>query len=186
MPKTVLLLGPPGAGKSTQAAGMVDRLGYAYVNSGDLMRDEVRAGTATGRAVQAHLADGTLVPDEIVLPMVRDHLATLDGPVVLDSCPKNLAQAQYLAAALPELGRAEDAVLAFHADVAVLRERLHGRSVDSARPDDNDEVIEVRLAAFADVPADLLEFYRARDALHVIDANQSLTQVTRTVRQIIG
>jgi len=77
-------------------------------------------------------------------------------------------------------------VLAFQADVAVLRDRLHDRSQTSSRPDDNEQTIKVRLAAFASVPADLLDFYRTRDALHLVDANLPLEQVTHAVQHIIG
>lgn len=125
----VVLLGPPGVGKGTQAVRLADRIGAAHVSTGDLLRAARREGTPLGKKAQAYMDAGEYVPDELILDLVREHLGTLpaDAPVLFDGFPRTTAQAEGLDAALEAMGRRVDAVVVFEAPDQTLLERLSGR-----------------------------------------------------------
>lgn len=169
----VLLLGPPGAGKGTQSAELVSNLDATHVNSGRLLRSAAKDHGSTAQAIRDHSASGTLVPDSIVVELMRVALAEAESDwIVVDGFPKTRAQARRLDELLHTLN--VDISVAFHlrADLAVLRERLAARGHTSGRQDDDLATIDRRLASLGVTPPDLLDWYQARGQLVEIDAAQ--------------
>jgi adenylate kinase len=160
----ILLLGPQGSGKGTQAKKISATYGIPHISSGELYRDAIARGTELGKEVEPILAAGQLVPDEITIPLIRDRLSrgdTVPG-FILDGYPRNLAQAEALDAMLDELGRSLDIVFAFYVpERQHLIDRLLRRAEEEGRPDDTLEVIERRLATYERETEPLIEHYRA-------------------------
>jgi adenylate kinase len=180
----VLLVAPPGAGKGTQGALIATHFGVPHIATGDLLRDHVARQTPLGLAVRAHLDRGDLVPDDIVLDMVRDAFLEAKergGGYVLDGMPRNLAQAR----ALYQVGRSLDmtANVALHlkaADDELIR-RLLARAALEHRSDDTEEVIRRRLALYHKVTYPIVDWYSARGILVSVDAMRPVAQVAHQV-----
>ena len=143
MKQRLLFLGPPGAGKGTQAQRLAEGQGLLHLSTGDLLRAEVAAGSELGKEAEAVMARGELVSDALVLAIVRSRLQSHSGGWLLDGFPRNVAQADALAALLEELGQQIELVVLMELDDAVLVQRLLSRG----RADDNEEVIRHRLEA---------------------------------------
>ncbi|GIM97359.1 adenylate kinase [Paractinoplanes toevensis] len=180
----VLLVAPPGAGKGTQGALIATHFGIPHIATGDLLRDHVAQGTELGRAVRDHLSRGELVPDEIVLDMVRTAFAdakAAGGGYVLDGMPRNMAQAR----ALYEIGRSLEmtANVALHlkADDEELTRRLLARAALEGRSDDTEEVIRRRLALYHEVTHPIVGWYASRGILVTVDAMPPMERVARQV-----
>lgn len=166
----VALIGAPGSGKGTQAGRLAERLGVPLLSTGDLLRDEVARGTDLGRRVAASLDRGELVSDDLIVEVVRDRLAALDGEggYVVDGFPRTVGQAEAAERELP--GGLADAVvfLALADDVA--RDRLEHRH--EGRSDDDGETIEHRLDVFHSETEPLVDFYAGRGLLRPVDADR--------------
>ncbi|GIF00864.1 adenylate kinase [Paractinoplanes rishiriensis] len=180
----VLLVAPPGAGKGTQGALIATHFGIPHIATGDLLRDHVARGTALGRAVRDHLGRGDLVPDEIVLEMVRAAFGkakTAGGGYVLDGMPRNMAQAR----ALYEIGRGLEmtANVALHlkADDEELARRLLARAALEGRSDDAEHVIRRRLALYHEVTQPIVGWYASRGILVAVDAMRPVERVARQI-----
>jgi adenylate kinase len=180
----VLLVAPPGAGKGTQGALIATHFGIPHIATGDLLRDHVAQGTALGRAVRDHLSRGELVPDEIVLDMVRTAFADAKaggGGYVLDGMPRNMAQAR----ALYDIGRSLEmtANVALHlkADDEELTRRLLARAALEGRSDDTEEVIRRRLALYHEVTHPIVGWYASRGILVTVDAMPPMERVARQI-----
>jgi adenylate kinase len=161
----ILLLGPQGSGKGTQAKKISATYGVPHISSGDLYRDAIARGTELGQQVEPILAAGELVPDEITIPLIRDRLSRGDTTpgFVLDGYPRNLAQADALDEMLEDVGRTIEIVFVFYVpDRQQLVERMHKRAHEENRPDDTPEVIERRLETYERETAPLGEHYRTR------------------------
>ncbi|OLR90621.1 adenylate kinase [Actinokineospora bangkokensis] len=170
----VVLVGPPGAGKGTQAAALSSQLGVPHISTGDLFRAHIANNTELGRQVKAIMDAGGLVPDEVTNEMVRDRLGAEDarGGFLLDGFPRNTGQADFLAR---ELGVELDAVVEFRIDEDVVVERLLGRG----RADDTEDVIRHRLEVYRKETAPLLDHYA--DQLITVDAVGAVDEVTGRV-----
>lgn len=202
----LIFLGPPGAGKGTQAANLARELGVAHLSTGDLLRSAVAAGTPLGRQAEGHMRAGRLVPDDLVLGILRERLSQPDARpgFILDGFPRNVPQAKALAEITPL-----DRVVSFELSSHDVLERLVGRRVcprcqtvynvvsrppreagrcdlDGAdleqRPDDRPEAITTRLAVYAEQTAPLLEHYGRLGLLRPIDARGSPDDVARRLR----
>jgi adenylate kinase len=173
----LVLVGPPGAGKGTQAGTLSEKLGVPHISTGDLFRAHIGDGTDLGRSVQAFLDEGKLVPDEVTNEMVRERLADEDtsGGFILDGFPRNIAQAEVLDKILAESGHKLDAVVSFQIDEDVVVARLLGRG----RKDDNEEVIRHRQHVYRSETEPLLNYYR--DIVLTIDAVGEVNEVTNRV-----
>jgi adenylate kinase len=179
----LLVLGPQGSGKGTQAARLSASHGIPHVSTGDMFRAAIAAGTPLGRRVEPILAAGELVPDELTVALIRERLSQADAAAgfVLDGFPRTLDQAEALDAMLAEIGRALDAVLFFDLADAVALERLLGRAQEEERPDDTPEVIARRLAIYHEQTEPVVERYRATGKLVPLHAERSVGDVAAEI-----
>jgi adenylate kinase len=170
----IVLVGPPGAGKGTQAARLSERLGAPHISTGDLFRDNMKNGTELGKEAQRYVDAGDLVPDEVTVAMVKDRLAQPDAAegFLLDGFPRNTSQADELAKVLSDLDQRLDAVLLFEVDDEELIQRLSARG----RSDDTEDVIRNRQEVYRRETAPLIDYYR--DLLVKVDAMGSMDEVT--------
>ncbi|WP_448598026.1 adenylate kinase [Thermoleptolyngbya sp.] len=180
----LIFLGPPGAGKGTQAAELAAASAIPHVSTGDILRAAVAGGTELGQKAQSYMDRGELVPDALILDLVRDRLSQSDAQAgwILDGFPRNVEQAKFLDALLAEIGQSCDCVVNLEVPDEVLVTRLLGRG----RADDNEEVIRTRLAVYRSQTAPLIDFYRDRQQLVSIDGNQSIEHVGMALRQLIS
>ena len=180
----VVLIGAPGSGKGTQGVELAKRLGVAYLATGDVLRDHVERGTDLGRRVAEYLDRGELVPDDVVVDVVCDHLAPLadDGGYVLDGFPRTVAQAQAAEELLP--GGLADVVVYLDLPDDVARERLDQR--DDGRSDDDEDTIDHRLEVFHAETEPLVGFYEDRGQLRRVDADQPPTAVLAAIEAVLS
>lgn len=184
----LLLLGPPGSGKGTQAERLAKLLDIPHLSSGELLRKEVEAGTDCGNAVSEALRTGELVPDEWVLDLLREPMvrASAGGGYLLDGFPRTLRQAEAAAEMAREEGVTADAAVFLVADPNALVERLLHRAEQSGRSDDNEQTIRHRIEVYNAKTAPLREHYAERGILHEIDALQDVDAVTADILQALG
>jgi adenylate kinase len=180
----VLMIAPPGAGKGTQGALIAAHFGIPHIATGELLRDHVARRTGLGQAVQGYLDRGELVPDQVVLDIVREAILAAraaGGGYVLDGIPRNMQQARATYLIGRELGMTAD--VALHLDVgdAEVTRRLLARAALEHRSDDTAEVIAQRLALYHEVMAPIICWYRDRGILVSVDAMRSAQQVGREI-----
>jgi adenylate kinase len=173
----VLIVGPQGAGKGTQAQRIAQEYGVPHLATGDLYRAEVANGTDLGLLVGPLLQAGQLVPDEITIPIVRGQIEDADNGFVLDGYPRNLAQAEALDAMLDEIGRPLSIVLLLELDDAIARDRMLKRAELEGRADDTPEAIDRRLATYHEQTEPVVEHYLATGNLVKIHAERSIDEV---------
>jgi adenylate kinase len=183
-PLKVVLLGPPGAGKGTQAQLLSARLGVPAISTGDMLREAVAAGSDLGRRVEGIMAAGKLVDDELMAEVVRDRLAKPDARrgYLLDGYPRTLPQAKTLEGILAESGQALDAVVM----VGVPVDELVRRSLLRGRADDTEEVIRERQRVYREKTEPLIGYYRERGLLREIDGHRPVDEVTAHVFAALG
>jgi len=205
----VILLGPQGAGKGTQAQRLADRVGATHISTGDIVRAEIKSGSELGKKVQDYNDRGELVPDGIIVEMAKPYLDDADA-WLLDGFPRNEAQAKALDGALDDLGEDLDAVVALEAPDDALVERLSGRRQSQTtgkiyhvdhdpppengddpgpfiqRKDDAEEAIRRRLEIYHDQTEPLKDYYAERNLLVTVDAEQEIPKVTEDILEAIG
>lgn len=181
----VLILGPQGAGKGTQAARIAREYEIPHVATGDLFRGAIAAGTELGRRVAPILESGQLVPDDITIALIREQLEAVDRGFVLDGFPRNLAQAEALDTMLEEIDRPLSIILLLEVDDDVARERMHKRAQLEGRADDTPEVIERRLATYHEQTEPLVEHYLATGKLVQVHAERSIDEVWTEVSEAL-
>ncbi len=176
----IVLLGPPGAGKGTQATRVAGRFDAPHIATGDIFRANVAEGTELGRAAQEYMDRGDLVPDEVVIAMVMERLADDDcaGGFVLDGFPRTVNQAEALDRRLAGLGAPLHAVLCIEAGEEELLRRLAGRAAAQHRADDVEQTIRHRLEVFAIKTRPLIDYYRHRRLLNMVDGVGRVEDVT--------
>lgn len=180
----IVLLGPPGAGKGTQAQALCQRLGVPAISTGDMLREAVAEGSDLGRKVQGIMASGALVDDGTMAEVVRERLAKPDarGGFLLDGYPRTLPQAETLAGILRDAGRGLNAVLL----VDVPEDELVRRALLRGRADDKEEVIRERLRVYREKTAPLIGYYRERGLLRELDGNRPIEEVTDRMLELFG
>lgn len=205
----IVLLGAPGAGKGTQAQKLVEDYGFAHISTGDLLRAAVKAGTKLGVKAKSYMDEGKLVPDKLVVDLVTERLAdddTLKG-FILDGFPRNTAQAVTLDSALSEMGRNLDAALLVDVKAEVIVKRLSSRrtcrdcgytapaGVDKCpacggemyqRDDDKPETIQKRLDVYETQTSPLVEYYRGKGLLKVVDGDRPVDDVYKHVKELLA
>jgi adenylate kinase len=180
----VVLVGPPGAGKGTQAGRIVDRFGGAAIATGDILRSNAERGTELGRTASRYMDRGDLVPDEVMIGMVLERVGEGDcaGGFVLDGFPRTLPQAEALDERLDELGCSLDAVVSLEIDEDELLDRLARRAEQQDRVEDEDEgAIHRRLDLFNRETGPLLDHYDRNGLLVRVDAEGEVDQVTERI-----
>ncbi len=202
----LILLGPPGAGKGTQAKMLTEKFSIPQISTGDILRAAVKDGTAMGLKAKEHMNAGGLVPDEVVVGIVRDRLQEVDcnNGFILDGFPRTVAQADALQTSLQEMAKELDRVISLEVDTEALVERLTGRRMckecgrgyhvkfdppreagicDACggelfqREDDQEETIRKRLQVYADQTAPLISYYREAGVLMELDGMQPIPLV---------
>lgn len=205
----IVLLGAPGAGKGTQAQKLVEDYGFAHISTGDLLRAAVKAGTKLGVKAKSYMDEGKLVPDKLVVDLVTERLAdddTLKG-FILDGFPRNTAQAVTLDSALSEMGRNLDAALLVDVKAEVIVKRLSSRrtcrdcgytapaGVDKCpacggemyqRDDDKPETVQKRLDVYETQTSPLVEYYRGKGLLKVVDGDRPVEDVYNDVKELLA
>jgi adenylate kinase len=183
----VLLLGPQGAGKGTQGRLIAAEHGIPHVATGDMLRSAIAAGTPLGRRVKPMYDAGQLVPDEIMIDLIRDRLAEDDthGGFVLDGFPRTPAQAEALDAMLAEIDRPLTVVFEFQLPEEVALRRLLRRAEEEGRIDDTPEAIRTRLHLYRELTEPLIEYYRARGNLVGMHADRPVDDVFAEIEQAL-
>ncbi len=180
MSARLVLLGPPGAGKGTQAARLAERLQIPAISTGDIFRANIKGGTELGRTVQEYTSRGALVPDSVTNAMVRDRLAQADAAegFLLDGYPRNTAQVDELERILTDLGHPLDRAVEITADPDVVTQRLLKRAQIEGREDDTEDVIRHRLDVYAEQTAPISDVYAQRGLLVQVDGIGDVDEVT--------
>ncbi|MYB06006.1 MAG: adenylate kinase [Gemmatimonadetes bacterium] len=210
----VVLLGSPGVGKGTQGVRLSRTLGWAHVSTGDLLRAALRQGTALGLEAREYMDAGELVPDEVIVDLVREHLAGLDPGrgVIFDGFPRTVAQAEALDAVLAAAGRAVDRVALLEANDAILFRRISGRRSSPSgrvyniyfdpprrdglcddtgerlihRADDQPDTVRTRLAVYRETTAPLVGYYDVNGRLVRVDGAGGIDEVQAALRAAVG
>ena len=180
MSARLVLLGPPGAGKGTQAVRLAETLAVPAISTGDIFRSNIKNGTELGRRVQDITAAGRLVPDELTNELVRDRLAQVDAVegFLLDGYPRNVAQVAALDEILAAAGTELDLAVELVVDPQVVVERLTRRAAIEGRADDTEDVIRHRLDVYAEQTAPISQVYAARGVLAQVDGLGDVDEVT--------
>ena len=175
----LVLLGAPGSGKGTQAARLKEHLQVPHVSTGDLLRAEVAAGSKLGLEAKEVMARGELVSDAILLGMLEDRFSRDDtrGGFILDGYPRNLAQADALDGLLQRIGQPMDYAVQLEVPQELLVERIAGRAKAEGRADDAPDAVRKRLQVYNDQTAPVVDFFRQRGKLSVVDGVGSLDEV---------
>lgn len=205
----IVLLGAPGAGKGTQAQKLVEEFGVAHISTGDLLRAAVKAGTKLGVKAKEYMDAGQLVPDKLVVDLVKERLAADDAKkgFILDGFPRNTAQAVTLDSALADMGLSLDAALLVDVKAEVIVERLSSRrtcrdcgytapgGVDVCpscggemyqRDDDKPETIQNRLNVYESQTAPLVDYYKGKGLLKVVDGDRPVDDVYADVKELLA
>lgn len=210
----LLIMGPPGAGKGTQAEMMVKELGLTHISTGDMFRAAIKAGTEMGKKAKEYMDAGKLVPDEVVVGMVKERLSQPDcESFLLDGFPRTLAQAEALDATLKEMGIKLDGVVNIEVPREKLMDRLTGRRICRGcgasyhmifnapqepgkcnscggelyqRDDDNEATVSNRLDVYEAQTQPLMDYYKAQDLLLNINGDREIKQVLKDVLKSLG
>ncbi len=177
----LVLLGPPGSGKGTQATLLKERLNIAHISTGDLLRAAVAAGTPLGKIAKATMDAGELVSDELVLELLEERLNAPDvaNGYILDGYPRNLAQAQALDELLDRLQQRIDRALALRVDEDQIVERLAERASQQGRTDDSEEVVRHRMRVYEEQTAPVANHYANKGLLTEIDGMGSIETINQ-------
>ena len=181
----ILILGPQGSGKGTQAKGIAALHDTPHVATGDILRTAVSEGAELGRRVQPMLARGDLVPDELMVDLIRERLAGEDG-FVLDGFPRTVPQTEALDAMLDEIGKPLDAVILLQVSDEVATRRLQARAAAEGRADDSPDAIRNRLRLYHELTEPVVERYRAEGTLVAVDGDRTIGEVAATIEEALA
>jgi adenylate kinase len=185
-----MLLGPPGAGKGTQAERLVAKHGIVQLSTGEMLRTAAAAGTDVGTRAKAIMDRGDLVPDEVMIEIIDERL---DGPdtangFILDGFPRTVAQAEALERLLDEKGLALDVVIEIVVDDKILQSRIENRirETGGARPDDSVETLRNRLAVYHAQTAPVADYYRKKGVIKTVDGMGTMDEVGKAIERLIS
>jgi adenylate kinase len=183
----ILLLGPPGSGKGTQGKLLSERLGVPAISTGDILRQAVKDGTTLGRQAQAIMAKGDLVPDDLIVNLIRDRIGRSDAGAgfILDGFPRTVPQAEALETMLSGNGDGLSAVLNFSVPEPELVERMLQRAKAEGREDDRPETIRERLRVYRDKTEPLIGYYRKKDLVADVPGVGTVPEITARVENAL-
>lgn len=183
----MIILGPPGAGKGTQAALIAERYGVPAISTGDIFRANIKAETELGKQVKEITASGALVPDELTNRIVEDRLAQTDAQegFLLDGYPRNLGQVEALDTMLRATGQSLDVVIELVVDTEEVVQRLLKRAEIEGREDDTEEVVRHRMDVYTEQTAPLSEAYDKRGLLERVDGLGEVDEVTARIAEVL-
>ncbi len=183
----LILLGPPGAGKGTQAKRLSDFCNVPHISTGDILREAVAQKTELGQKAELFMTAGELVPDELILGLIRERLTDDDtaGGWILDGFPRNVDQAAFLDTLLDEIDQPFECVVNLDVPDEVIIHRLVQRGEQEGRSDDTEATIRHRLEVYRERTEPLIEFYRARQKLVSVDGNQPIELVTDALMKVV-
>ena len=189
----LILLGPPGAGKGTQAQRLVQKHGIVQLSTGDMLRAAVKSGTLIGLRAKSIMDRGELVPDDIVVAIVSDRIAQPDAKngFILDGFPRTVPQAVALDKMLKEKGLKLDAAIELKVDGGILQKRIENRIMEAAargeplRSDDDPDVLRRRIEAYRDQTAPLVDYYRWQGSLKSVDGMASIEDVAAAIDRVL-
>ncbi len=184
----LIFLGAPGAGKGTQAQILAQSCGIPHISTGDILRAEVKEQTELGLQAKSYMNKGELVPDSLLLDMIRGRLSQ---PVatkgwILDGFPRNVSQAEFLDKLLVEIGQKYDFAIDLNVPQEILVARLLERAKVQNRPDDTEDVIRRRLVVYDEQTAPLIDYYRNKGVFHAVDGDRDLSAVTHDLEAIVN
>ena len=184
----LIFLGPPGAGKGTQAKILSETKGIAHISTGDMLRAEVGRGSELGIQVKTLMDSGQLVPDELMLEVIKERLAQPDCKTgcILDGFPRTVVQAEALDEMLSDAGEKIDSACLFDLSEDALKARLANRRGEEARADDNEAVQLERLKVYHEKTAPLIEYYKNKDLLNVVESSGSVEQVQQNLLESLS
>ena len=186
----IILFGPPGAGKGTQAQRIVDRHGVVQLSTGDMLRAAIAAGSELGLQAKSLMDEGKLVPDDVIIGMIADRMNDEDckNGVILDGFPRTIAQAKALDAMFAAGHILLDQVIEIQVDEAALFARIENRAAEpgDARSDDTAEVLEQRLKVYHENTAPVLPYYRDKGQLNIVDGMQSIEEVAAQIESLLS
>ncbi|MEL7027755.1 MAG: adenylate kinase [Pseudomonadota bacterium] len=186
----LILLGPPGAGKGTQAQRIVDSRGLVQLSTGDMLRAAVAAGTEVGKKAQAIMDRGDLVSDDIMVEIIANRIEQPDcaSGFILDGFPRTIAQAEALDRLLADKKRTLDVVLELRVDEQALIDRIRSRAAETggARADDTEETLKKRLEVYRNQTAPLIPYYEGHGKLRVVDGMKSIDEVTAEIDAVLS
>jgi adenylate kinase len=186
----LILLGPPGAGKGTQAQRLTAGYGIVQLSTGDMLRAAAAAGTAVGKRAKSIMDRGDLVPDDVMVEIIAERIGKPDsaGGFVLDGFPRTVAQAEALHDLLARRGLGLDAVIEITVDELALRDRIEGRARETgrARADDNLETLAKRLAVYRAQTAPVADYYRRKGTLQQVDGMRSVDEVAAAISGVLA
>ncbi|MGH2601537.1 MAG: adenylate kinase [Dehalococcoidia bacterium] len=179
----LLLIGPPGSGKGTQAVRIAEHFGVAHISSGDLLRQHVREGTSIGRSVQEYVKSGDLVPDGIVMDILRKPVvqASEAGGYVLDGFPRTVEQAEAAYLVARDLGVSVQVAVHLEVPREELVRRVLARGAETGRADDTEEVINHRLEVYDQKTLPMLDYYARREKLVTVNGVRPIDEVTWSI-----
>lgn len=190
----LILLGPPGAGKGTQAARLVEKFGIPQLSTGDMLRAAVKAGTKVGLQAKAVMEAGGLVSDEIVVGIIADRMDEADATngFILDGFPRTVAQAEALDAMLARKGMKLDGIIELKVDENALLSRIEKRAAETVaaggtvRADDNPEAFKTRLDAYKAQTAPVSAYYAGKGTLKTVDGMAPIAEVSKAIDALLG
>ncbi len=184
----LIFLGAPGAGKGTQAQILAESMGIPHISTGDILRAEVKEQTPLGLQAKSYMNKGELVPDSLLLDMIRERLAQPDASQgwILDGFPRNVTQAEFLDKLLTEIQQSYDFAINLNVPQERLVERLLNRATIQNRPDDTEEVIRRRLVIYDEQTAPLIDYYQRKGVFREVDGDRELTEVTDHLAAIVS
>jgi adenylate kinase len=184
----LIFLGAPGAGKGTQAQILAESCGILHISTGDILRAEVAAQSPLGIQAKAYMDKGELVPDSLILDMIRGRLSQPDAAKgwILDGFPRNVSQAEFLDNLLAEINQGYDLAINLDVPQEVLVARLLNRATIQNRPDDTEDVIRHRLVVYTEKTQPLIDYYQQKGVLRSIDGNRELAEVTHHLEALVN
>ena len=184
----LVLLGPPGSGKGTQATRLKEKLGIAHISTGDMLRAEIAAGTELGKQAKTVMDAGNLVSDDILLGMLESRLTQADVAkgFILDGYPRNVAQANAMDGLLAKIGQPLDAVVQLDVATELLVDRIAGRAKEQGRADDNPEAVRQRLQVYNEQTAPVVDFYAGRGTLARVDGVGELDEIEARIDALLA